>query len=157
MASTKVRLPIGKEFKMVEKGDILKVMSGQEFAFVEVKRTKWLGKSQEDGKLYNIPLYAYRGSNTSYISEMTGKKDKTVAVKSMNLAKLVSCKTLFAIDGHNETFLFLGYEYKRGGKKVIKAYDLSTERIYSLDISFTLKEININKVKKEQSEKIVNG
>jgi hypothetical protein len=57
---TSAFFPIGtasdQKSQMVNKGDILELADGMKVAFVEMKRTKFVGKDQQSETYYQIPI-----------------------------------------------------------------------------------------------------
>lgn len=147
MANTQAYLPVGdKGLTLLKKGDIIEVITGEQFTFMEAKRTRWVGKGKNDGKMYNVPIYATRGSNKPYMTKVVGK-DKVIEAAKTNFTKFKT-GNLFALEGSKETFMFIGVERKRT-KTVVKGKDLATGRIFNIDTSYTFNKVDINKMKKE--------
>ena len=137
MASTKCFMPFRNgESQLVEKGDKIKLVTGEIMTFVEMKRTKWIGKN-EAGQMFNIPV--------TMSAEKTGEVDDTVKVVSENPRKFKAGQ-LFAIENAKETFMFKEMRQGRGREKVV-ALDLATGRTWTLDTEFTYKKIHVNKIR----------
>lgn len=138
-------LPVGSDYKTVEKGDIIELVTGEKVTFMEMKRTKWIGRF--NGKGIGVPVYRDRNMTEPFAKAIVGK-DKSVITTG---AKLSAMKVgqLFAIEGHKETFMFVRTETKRGGKPIIKGYDLATSKMYNIDASFKLIKVDVNKLKRE--------
>jgi len=144
---TKALLPVGEKsnYQMVERGDIIELITGEKVTFVEMKRTKWFG--QFNGKGIVVPIYRNRITMVPYAKAIIGKDKSVITVG----AKLSTMKLgqLFSLEGHKETFMFIKTETKRGGKPIIKGRDLATGKTYNIDAAFKLIKIDINKLKKE--------
>lgn len=136
-------LPVGKE-KMVsvERGDILELVTGEKAVFMEMKRTKWVGRIGD--KTWNIPVYRNKYSLEPYAIARIGKDDSVMSVG----AKPTSMKagTLFSIEGHKETFMYVGLE-KKGQKMAIVGIDLASGKRFRIDSSFKFFPINLNAIK----------
>lgn len=149
---TKAYIPVGtqksQERKLVEKGDVLKLVSGEEVTFLEIRRTKFMGVM--NGRNILVPLYRDRSFTTPYVVSVLNKKDKSVIVKSADFKKF-KVGQLFSLEGHKETFMFVGFSNRKANK--IEGLDLSSGKRFTIDPGLTFKKIDINKVKKE----LVNG
>jgi len=144
---TSAMLPVGEKsnYVVVNKGDIIELVTGEKVTFVEMKRTKWFG--QYNGKGIAVPVYRNRQTMLPYAKAVVGK-DKSVLVAP---TKLTAFKVgdLFFIEGHKETFMYKGQELKRGGKLVVKGRDLASGKNFNIDTDFKLIKLNLNKIKKE--------
>lgn len=149
---TKAFLPIGteksNETKLVQRGDVLKLITGEEITFVEMRRTKFVGIF--NGKNIIVPIYRDRLGLKPYVLSKLNKVDKSVIVKSANVDKFKK-GDLFSLEGYKETFMYIGKSSK--GKNKISALDLSTGKTFTISEGFTFKKIDINKIKKE----LING
>jgi hypothetical protein len=149
---TSAMLPMGVNGKvnteMVSKGDILELADGMKVAFIEMKRVKFIGKDQASGKNYQIPIWRDRFQTTPFVAKNTGKKDKALFA---NVVKKTNLKygDLFSLDGKKETFMFLENTTKRDGRPAMKAINLASSDTYTIGEGFTLKKINLAKIKKE--------
>lgn len=132
---------------MINKGDVVKLVTGELVTFTEMKRVRFVGKL--NGKGISVPIYRDRAGTTPYVIEVTGSKDKSVIVKSAPLDKFTFGQ-LFALEGHKETFLFVENIIKRGNKKTI-AIDLATNKRFTLGEGFTIVKINVPKVKRDNA------
>jgi len=142
MASTKCFFPFnnGTNPQKVEKGDKIKLVTGEIFTFMEIKRTKWVGKN-EAGQMYNIPI--------TMAKEKTGEVDKNIKVKSEDPRKF-NAGQLFAIENAKETFMFQGMKPVRANaKEKVMAVDLATGRGWNIDVNCTFKKIHVNKMREE--------
>jgi len=146
-------LPVGtaqiKQYKSISKGDIITLADGSTASFVELKRTKFVAMINR--KSYIVPVWRDRLQTMPYITGLTGKKDTTVAVKSVKLTQF-KYGDLFFIDGKKETFMFLNIAQSRKGQRV-RGIDLSSKKIYTIDPGFTLVKVNLNALKKEKKIK----
>lgn len=142
---TKTVMPVGKDMKIVEKGDILELVTGEKVTFMEMKRTKWVGRY--NGKGIIVPIYRNQFSLEPFVKAVLGK-DNSVLTPAVKITSMRAGQ-LFAIEGHKETFMFLNVETKRGGRPIIKGYDLATGKKYNIDADFKLVKIDVNKLKKE--------
>jgi len=147
MANTQAYLPVGdKGLTLLKKGDIVEVITGEQFTFMEAKRTRWVGKGKKDGKSYSVPVYATRGSSKPYITKIVGK-DKVVEAAKTDYKKF-KVGQLFALEGHKETFMFMKVERRRT-KTVVKGKDLASGKIFNIETQFTFTKVDVNKMKKE--------
>jgi len=138
--------PVGNvTTKRVNKGDVVKLVTGELVTFTEMKRVRFIGKL--DGKGISIPLYRDRMQTKPYVVEVTGQKDKEVLA---NRVKPTGLKygNLFALEGHKETFMYVGSTLKRGEKKLV-GIDLATGRRFTIGTGFVLVKVNIPKIKRE--------
>jgi hypothetical protein len=142
-------LPVGTKqnpfWKPVIKGDVVELVTGEKVTFIEAKRVWWRG--QFNGKGIRVPLYRDRMHTEPYILKIVGR-DESVMPKAVNPTKL-KFGELFFLEGHKETFLFVGDKTKRGGRKVMTARDLATRKNYTIDPNMTFVKIDLNKLKKE--------
>lgn len=132
MATTAL-LQIGPKWEMIKKGDIIKLVNGQIFTFLEMKRTKWVGKDK-DGKswLIHTPAKEIIGFDESV-------KEALVAPTKLKLGEL------FAIDGKRDTYMFK--TMAPTGK--IKAVNIADGSNWTIDSAFNIKKIDIKKLKEE--------
>lgn len=148
---TSAYLPVGTSGNvkrvLVNKGDVLELVSGEKVTFTEMKRVRFIGKYTATGKGVSVPIYRNKYDSTPYVVKVTGEKDKKVLA---NRVKPTGLKygNLFALEGHKETFMFIGTELKRGTQKLV-GIDLATSRRFTIDPSFNLVKVNVPKVKKE--------
>ena len=147
--ATSAYLPVGTQGNvkrvLINKGDVVKLCTGELVTFTEMKRVKFIGKM--NGKGIQVPVYRNKYNETPYIIEVTGKKDKAVLA---NRVKPTGLKygNLFALEGHKETFMFTGTEVKRGAEKIV-AIDLATGKRFTIGEGFDFVKINVPKIKKE--------
>ena len=148
---TRAYLPVGTSGNVknviVNKGDVLELCTGEKVTFTEMKRVRFVGKFTETGKGVYFPIYRNKYDSTPYVVKVTGEKDKKVLA---NRVKPTGLKygNLFALEGHKETFMFVGKEIKRGKEKLV-GIDLATSRRFTIDVGMTLVKVNVPKVKKE--------
>ena len=149
---TSAFLPVGtagiKSTEMIKKGDILELADGMKVAFLEMKRTKFLGKDQASGQTYQIPIWRDKYQTTPFIKSQTGKVDKSVTANQVKKTNL-KYGELFSLEGKKETFMFVENTTKRGGRPVIKAINLADGKNFSIGEGFTLVKVNLTKIKKE--------
>jgi hypothetical protein len=136
--STRTFLPVGNKSELVSKGDVIELITGEKMTFVEMKRSKWVGKNSA-GKLYNIPVYANRMGNTAYAKAIVGR-DESVIVKSAPVENFKRGQ-LFAIENAKETFMFK----ELVGRKVV-ALDLATGRTWRIGTECTFSTVDVNEV-----------
>lgn len=144
---TYASLPVGKsknDAKMlsVSRGDILELVTGEKAIFMEMKRTKWVGRIGD--RTWNIPIYRNKYSLEPYAIARIGKDDSVMSVG----AKPTSMKagTLFSIEGHKEAFMYVGLE-KKGQKMAIVGIDIATGKRYRIDPSFKFFPVDLNAIK----------
>lgn len=146
---TAAYLPVGTPgnvtHKKIEKGDIVKLVTGELVTFTEMKRVRFIGKV--NGKGISVPIFRDRFHTVPFVSEVTGKKDKTIFENRVRPTAL-KYGTLFALEGHKETFMYVGEEVKRGNKKMV-AIDLATARRFTIGSGFNLVKVNVPKIKKD--------
>lgn len=149
---TQAMLPVGvkgkKEIKTIKAGDILELLTGEKVTFIEMKRTKFIGKI--NGKTFNVPVYHDRQNTIPYIVKIVGT-DKTAIVKKTPISKL-KVNDLFSLEGSKETFMYIGTERKRT-KTVVKGLDVASGKVYSIAMDMNFIKIDLNKVKREVKEK----
>jgi len=142
-------LPIGEKgkakYEMIKKGDIVKLVTGEEIVFMEMKRTKWNGKLNGRGII--VPLYRDRAATEPFIKAIIGR-DESVLVKATNPTKL-KLGDIFFLEGHKETFMYFGNKTKRGGRPIVMGRDLASGKNYNIDAEMTMVKIDLNKIKKE--------
>jgi hypothetical protein len=147
---TSAWLPVGTKENhkdvLVSKGDILELVDGDRVTFTEMKRVRFVGQMTATGKGISVPIYRNNHTFTPYVVKVTGEKDKKV---TENQVKPTGLKygNLFALEGHKETFMFVGTELKRGTKKLV-GIDLATSRRFTISPTFTLVKVNVPKIKK---------
>lgn len=132
MASTRAFLKVGSEYKTVTKGDVLELLNGDKFTFIEMRRSKWVGKSHKDGKQYLVH---------GIIKSLAGR-DESVNEGNVAASKLKR-GDLFAIDGKKETFMFQRVD--PSGK--IKAVNIADLGNWTIDSNFKLKMVDVKKIK----------
>jgi hypothetical protein len=144
---TYATLPVGnnkKDTKMlsITRGDILELVTGEKAVFMEMKRTKWVGRI--GNKIWNIPIYRNKYSLEPYAIARVGKDTSVISVG----AKPATMKAgqLFSIEGHKETFMYVGLE-KKGQKMAIVGIDLASGKRFRIDQSFKFFPINLNTLK----------
>lgn len=148
---TRAWLPVGtaenSKDVLVNKGDVLELVSGEKVTFTEMKRVRFIGKMTGTNKGISVPIYRNKYDQTPYVVKVTGEKDKKVLE---NRVKPTGLKygTLFALEGHKETFMFVGNELKRGKQKLV-GIDLATSRRFTIDPGMALVKVNVPKVKRE--------
>lgn len=144
---TSAMLPVGEKsnYVIVNKGDIIELVTGEKITFVEMARTKWHGLM--NGKGIVVPVYRNKREMIPFAKAVIGK-DTTVIVPATKITAF-KLGDLFFIEGHKETFMYKGQENKKGGKLVLKGRDLATSKIYNIDAQMTVVKINLNKIKKE--------
>lgn len=154
---TQAYLPVGtKETKktiLIKKGDVIKLATGEECTFMEIKRTKFIGTI--NGKSFNIPVWRDRLQTTPFITEKTKKTDKQAVVKSADPLKFQPGQ-IFTLEGHKETFMFSHINTKRGGRKEIKALDIATQKTFNIGLTgFIFVKTDVNKMKREIKAKLI--
>jgi hypothetical protein len=142
-------LPVGtakKQFeKLVSKGDILELCTGELVTFTEMKRVNFVGVC--NGKGIRVPIYRDKYNNTPYVLKLTGKKDKSVIVKSALIDKF-KLGQLFSLEGHKETFMFVENTVKKNKPKTV-AIDLATGKQFTIGNGFNIIKVDVNKMKRE--------
>jgi len=142
---TQAYLPLSNdETKLIKKGDIIELITGEKATFIEMKRTNWIGKM--DGKTYNIPVWRDKSQRTPYAKEVVGK-DESVIIKSFDPLKL-NPGQLFTTENSKETFMFKGIENGRGKTKV-KGIDIGSGNNWKFNLNCTFIPVNVSKMKKE--------
>jgi hypothetical protein len=150
---TSAYLPVGTQENnktvLINKGDVVKLCTGELVTFTEMKRVKFVGKL--DGRGIQVPVYRNKYDNTPYILEVTGKKDKKVLEARVKPTGL-KYGNLFALEGHKETFMFVGTEVKRGKNKLV-AIDLATGKQFGIGEGFDFVKVNVPKIKRDNPVK----
>ena len=131
--------------KLVNKGDVLELVTGEKGTFLEMKRTKFVMKI--DGKKFLVPVYRKAGGTDPYVKRIVGFDDSVVADR-VEPTKL-KFGDLFSIEGSKETFMFVKNDVKRSGKKVVIAHDLASGRSFTIDGNMDFNMIDLKKVKEE--------
>jgi len=131
--------------KRVDKGDVVRLVTGELVTFTEMKRVRFVGKM--NGKGISVPLYRDHFKTTPYVVELTGQKDKEVLANRVKPTGLKSGQ-LFALEGHKETFMYVGNEIKRGNRKMV-AIDLATGKRFTIGDGFDFVKVDIPKIKKQ--------
>jgi len=153
---TRAYLPVGTSENntrvLVNKGDVLELVSGEKVTFTEMKRVRFIGKMTDTGKGISVPIYRNKYDETPYVVKVTGEKDKKVLSSRVKPTGL-KYGNLFALEGHKETFMFVGTELKRGINKLV-GIDLATSRRFTIDPSFNLVKVNVPKIKRENPVKV---
>lgn len=143
--ATKAFLPFiskGGSSDLVSKGDIIELWNDEKMIFMEMKRTKWVGKSVGSGKMYNIPIYKDRMGTTPFAKAVIGKTEEVFSntVKPVNFKK----GDLFSIDNAKQSFLFKSFI----GNK-IHAIDIATGNSWKIGSECTFSKIDIEDLKKK--------
>jgi len=89
--ATKAFLPLiskGGGSDLVSKGDIIKLWNDEKMIFMEMKRTKWVGKAVGSGKMYNIPIYKDRMGTTPFAKAIVGKSNDVLSASTKPDPKL---------------------------------------------------------------------
>jgi hypothetical protein len=151
-------IPVGSDgkFQKVQKGDIIELITGEKVTFLEMKRVNWRGTL--NGKGIGVPIWRRpptfdgKTEGLAYAKAIVGK-DESVFVA---LVKPAAFKfgDLFSADGCKETFMFIRNDVKQGGRKIIKAYDIATNRSFAVDANMTFTKIDLEKLKKELVNKV---
>lgn len=148
--NTSALIPVGLKgsvkFVMIKKGDVVKLVTGEEVTFMEMKRSKWVGRY--NGKGIGVPVYRDRDMSVPFIVRKIGR-DESVMTKAVNPNKL-KIGDIFFIEGHKETFMYFGDKITpRTGKKYVMGKDLASGITYNIEAAMTLVKVDINKLKKE--------
>ena len=151
--ATSAFIPVGTpgnvSRKRIEKGDVVRLVTGELVTFTEMKRVRFIGKM--NGKGIVVPIYRDRMKTTPYVVELTGKKDKEVLA---NRVKPTGLKygQLFALEGHKETFMYAGTAIKKNNVKLV-GIDLASGRQFTIGNSFDFVKVDLPKIKKENPHK----
>ena len=148
---TQAYLPVGgvitKETKLVKKGDVLELATGEKVVFTEMKQVKFHAIDKITGNVTVVPIYRNKNEGLPFIKAIVGR-DESVFTKSASYSNFKHGQ-LFAIEGHKEAFMFVDNTLKRGKVKII-AMDLATSRRITITPSgFTFVKINVPKIKRE--------
>jgi hypothetical protein len=148
--NTSALLPVGEagksKWEMISKGDVVKLVTGEEVTFMEMKRSKWVGRY--NGKGIGVPLYRDHAQTKPFITAIVGR-DESVIVKGIAPSKL-KLGDLFSLEGHKETFMYFGDKITpRAGKKYLMGRDLSSGKNYTIEAGMKILKIDLNKLKKE--------
>jgi len=146
---TQAYLPVGTALKserlLIKKGDIVKLCTGETVTFTEMKRVKFIGLM--NGKGIQVPVYRNKTNDLPYIESVTGKVDKSVFENRMKSTSL-KYGNLFALEGHKETFMYIGAEVKRGKDKLM-GVDLATGIMFTIGSEMNIVKVNIPALKKK--------
>lgn len=137
--ATKTWLPfVDGTSKLVKKGDIIEIVSGEKITFLEIKRTKWIGRL--DGKGIRVPVYRDTLETRPFATAITGF-DASVLAAAVKMNDL-SRGDLFSIEGKKEVYMF-----KDAIGNQIHATCIASGKKWRIDPSFTLIKIDIDKIK----------
>lgn len=140
---TSAILPVGtrtnQEDILISQGDILKLATGDEVTFLEMKRTKFIAKI--NGRNMNVPVYRDR-MDTPFILKVVGE-DKSVITKKSDINKFEPGE-LFALESRKETFMFVKNE---SGKNI--AMDLATGKRFKIGTDFEVIKVDVDERRKE--------
>lgn len=148
-------LPIGTKGKItritIKTGDILLLADGSKVIFNELKRTKWNGQTYDQlgtNRRTIVPVWRDRMQTVPFIREIVGFEPKIIKVVKTTPATKFKFGELFSIDGHKETFMYVGLTTKRGGKEIVRGIDMATKRTFNIEASMKLIKFSINDIKK---------
>lgn len=138
--ATKTWLPFADgNSKIVKKGDIIELVTGEKCTFLEIKRTKWIGRYH--GKGIRVPVYRDTLETRPFAKAIVGF-DESVITVSENPTSFVK-GDLFAIEGKKEVYM-----YDRGDETNIHAVCVASGKKWSIATKgFTLVKIDIAKIK----------
>lgn len=121
-------LPIGKKdkfkYESVNKGDLLKLVTGETVTFEEMKRTRFAARMPNKGGV-SVPCFRDRGCTIPYVTEIIGHNPKA-APKVVNASSLEP-GALFYLEGKKGTYMFLKEDTKN-----IHGLELSTQKSYRI-------------------------
>jgi len=133
--------------KLVSKGDVIELVSGEKIVFLETRRTKWLGKF--NGKNVVVSFYGkFHGLPTA--KAIVGR-DETVLEPTLN-PKFLKKGDIFALEGCKETFMFIGHKTKKSKIPTIQAKDLASKKIFNIGAEMQIIPINLEEFKKSLDE-----
>lgn len=113
----------------LNEGDLIELTTGEKFTFVRSKRTKFVAKSEKDGKMYDVPEHMFK----SIIQKAAPKQiDRTYTT--------LKSGELFCIKGNKgETILFKFKEIKNGKIKGENPFNGTT---YTIDVGLYLGKVS---------------
>ena len=139
-------LPIGTleghERKLVTKGDVLQLCTGEKITFTEMKRVKFHGIME--GRETIVPIWRNRMKTQPFVKAIVGRDDSVITVSAD--VQAFTPGELFSLEGHKETFMYKERDLNSGK---IRAIDVATKKSWRIDPSFTFVKINIEELKKE--------
>ena len=149
---TSAHIPIGtleeNDFKLVNKGDVLQLCTGEKVTFTEMKRVKFHGIMNGRGTI--VPIWRNHLKTQPFVTEVVGR-DESVITVSADL-KGFTPGELFSLEGQKETFMYKERDLDTGK---IKAIDVATKRVWKIDANFTFVKIDLEDVKNELGKIIV--
>jgi len=139
-------LPIGtleeNTIKLITKGDVLQLCTGEKITFTEMKRVKFHGVMNGRGTI--VPVWRNHLKTQPFVKAIVGR-DESVITVSANLQQFTAGE-LFSLEGHKETFMYKERDLNTGK---IRAIDVATKRSWRIDPSFTFVKIDIEELKKK--------
>jgi len=137
-------LPVGKKDNFnvvrVNRGDKLKLITGETVTFEVMKRTRFSVMSDK-GRM-SVPVYRTRNQSTPFIVEVVGHDTKAVP-KKVVVGTLIP-GNLFKIEGKRGTYMF-----ERKTKKNIHGWDISTRQSYNISKTFNIVQLHMDTIYKE--------
>lgn len=123
----------------ITKGDIIEVVNGNRYIFLEMKRKNWVGQCTNTNIKYTIP------SDPDYLIAVVGHDEKY----SVNVHPVIKLKLkagdLFALEGDYITYVFKHINSK--GK--IEAATLANPKTYLIDGSMEAHKVKVKETIKE--------
>mgnify|MGYP007016028720 CR=1 FL=1 len=141
--ATKAFLPLlskGGQSDLISKGDIIELWNGEKMIFMEMKRTKWTGKSTTSGNMYNIPIYKDRMGTTPFAKAVVGKSEEVLSKSSK--PETLRKGDLFSLENAKQAFMFKALI----GNKV-HAIDIATGNSWKIGAECTFNKIDIETIK----------
>jgi len=144
---TSAYLPVGtaedQEMKVITKGDVVQLCTGEKVTFTEMKRVKFHGIMNGGG--IQCPIYRNKGTFQPYITAIVGRDESVMTVSAE--VESFTAGELFSLEGHKETFMYKGKEIKRG-KEILKAVDVATGKGWNIGTTgFTYVKIDLEELK----------
>ena len=141
--ATKAFLPFiskGGSSDLVSKGDIIELWNDEKMIFMEMKRTKWVGKAIGSGRMYNIPIYKDRMGTTPFAKAVVGKSNDVLSPSAK--PETFPKGELFAIENAKQAFMFKALI----GNKV-HAIDIATGQSWKIGTECTFSKIDVETIK----------
>lgn len=117
-----------EQFLNLKEGDKIELTNGETFTFIRFKRTKFVAKSDNDGKMYDVPEQMFK----SLIQKAT--KQNNYGYTTLQPGEL------FCIKGHKSYTILLKFKEIKNGK--IKAEDPFNGGAWTVDISLYLGKVS---------------
>ena len=139
-------LPVGTlegyESKLVTKGDVLQLCTGEKITFTEMKRVKFHGLMEGRGTV--VPIWRNHMKTQPFVKAIVGRDESVIAI-SADIRAFIPGQ-LFSLEGNKETFMYKERDLSSGK---IRAIDVATKKVWRIDNNFKFLKIDIEELKEE--------